>query len=167
MTDTAVRRVTRSGTFVTAQPWITTAARVGMAVVLYLAGWAKFTEPTPLKELAVSAYQILPDSMVTPVGVGLPILELVLAAMLLLGFATRFVGAAAAILMVIFIAGIISAWSRGLKIDCGCFGGGGVTKDPKYLQEILRDTGFFVLSLWIALLPKSKFAVDKLLGLYD
>lgn len=167
MTDTAVRRSAGSGTWVAAQPWLTTAARVGLAVVLFMAGWAKFTEAPALQKLAVSSYQILPDSMVGVVGVGLPILELALAAMLLVGFATRFVAAASGVLMIIFIAGIISAWARGLRIDCGCFGGGGQVKDPKYLQEILRDTGFLALAVWITVLPKGKLAVDRLLGLYD
>lgn len=167
MTDTAVRRIAGSGTWAAAQPWLTTVARVGLAAVLFAAGWAKFTEAPALQKLAVSAYQILPDSVVGVVGVGLPILEMALAAMLLAGFATRFVAAAGGVLMVIFISGIISAWARGLHIDCGCFGGGGATKDPKYLQEILRDLGFLALAVWITVLPKSKLAVDGMLGLYE
>jgi hypothetical protein len=31
------------------QPWLTTAARAGLAVVLGLAGWAKVTEPASLQ----------------------------------------------------------------------------------------------------------------------
>jgi uncharacterized membrane protein YphA (DoxX/SURF4 family) len=168
MTDTAVRRTTGSATWPAAQPWLTTVARVGLAAVLFTAGWAKFTEAPALQKLAVSAYQILPDSVVGVVGVGLPILEMALAAMLLAGFATRFVAAAGGVLMLVFIAGISSAWARGLHIDCGCFGGGGVTKqNPHYLQEILRDLGFLALAVWITILPKSKLAVDRLLGLYE
>jgi uncharacterized membrane protein YphA (DoxX/SURF4 family) len=134
-----------------------------------MAGWAKATEPQALQKLAVSAYQILPDGMVGAVGIGLPILEMALAAMLLLGFATRFVAAAGGLLMIIFIAGIISAWTRGLSIDCGCFGGGGAVGkgQTRYLQEILRDLGFLALAAWIVVLPKSKLALDRMLGLYD
>jgi uncharacterized membrane protein YphA (DoxX/SURF4 family) len=168
-TDTAARRSARFSTWTTMQPWLTTVARLGLAVVLFMAGWAKFTEPAPLQKLAVSAYQIIPDSMVGAVGTGLPILEMCLAGMLLLGFATRFVAAAGGLLMIIFIAGIISAWTRGLSIDCGCFGGGGAVGkgQTRYLQEILRDLGFLVLACWIVVLPKSKLALDRLLGLFD
>lgn len=39
-------------------------------------------------------------------------------------------------------------------------------QDPKYLQEIFRDLGFLALAAWITVLPKSKLALDRLLGLY-
>ncbi|GAA2101332.1 MauE/DoxX family redox-associated membrane protein [Actinomadura alba] len=156
------------GAWTKAQPWITTAGRVGLAGVLGYAGWAKVTEPPALQKLAVSSYQILPDSLVAPVGFGLPILELVLAVLLLLGFGTRFTGAFSGLLMIIFIGGIISVWSRGLSIDCGCFGSGGAVEQgqTRYLQEILRDTGFLALAAWITAFPRSKLALDRLLGLY-
>lgn len=152
------------------QPWLTTAARVGLAVVLGLAGWAKATEPASLQKLAVRSYQILPEGMVGLVGIGLPVLELALAGLLVLGFATRLAAVASALLLVVFIAGIISVWARGLSIDCGCFGGGGAAPrdgmGARYLREILRDLGFLVLAGWIAVLPKSRLALDRFLGLY-
>lgn len=152
------------------RPWLTTAARCGLAVVLGLAGWAKVTEPPSLQRLAVRSYQILPDGMVSLVGVGLPVLELALAGLLVLGFATRLAAVASALLFVVFIAGIISVWARGLSIDCGCFGGGGAAPragmGARYLREILRDLGFLVLAGWIVVLPKSRLALDRLLGLY-
>lgn len=147
--------------------WITTAARAGLAVVLGWAGLAKATEPPALQELAVEAYRLLPDGLITPVGVGLPILEIVLAALLLAGFATRFSGALSGLLMVVFIAGIASAWARGLKIDCGCFGGGGEVSDPPYLSEIVRDLGFLALAAWITLRPPGRLALDRKVGLYE
>lgn len=150
----------------TTQPWLTTAARIGLALVLAWAGWAKASQPVSQQELAVEAYQLVPDGMVTVVGVGLPILELALAALLVLGFATRLTAALGGVLMIVFIAGIISAWSRGLKIDCGCFGGGGAAADPHYLREILRDSGFLALAAWIMVWPRSKLAVDRLLGMH-
>lgn len=148
-------------------PWITTAARIGLAVVLGWAGWVKVTQPPALQKLAVDAYQLLPDGMIGPVGIGLPILEVVLAALLVAGFATRFGAALAGLLMIVFIAGIASAWARGLKIDCGCFGGGGQVADPPYLGEIMRDVGFLALAGWIAVRPRGRFSVDGMLGLYE
>lgn len=156
------------GSWPMAQPWITTVFRLGLAGVLAYAGWAKVTEPPALQKLAVSSYQILPDRLVEPVGYGLPILELVLAVLLVAGFGTRFTGAFSGLLMVVFIAGIISVWARGLSIDCGCFGSGGVVEEgeTRYLQEIARDAAFLVLAAWITAFPRSKFALDRLLGLY-
>ncbi|MCW2904379.1 MAG: DoxX family protein [Streptosporangiaceae bacterium] len=168
MTDDESAAPARSGAWWRTRPWITTACRLGFAAVLAYAGWAKATEPPALQKLAVSSYQILADSLVGPVGFGLPILELVLAALLVVGFGTRLAGAVGAVLMIVFIAGIISAWARGLSIDCGCFGNGGAVQkgQTRYLQEILRDTGFLAMGAWIAAFPRSRFALDRLLGLY-
>lgn len=150
-----------------ADPWTTTAARAGLAVVLGWAGLAKALEPPALQKLAVEAYQLLPEGLITPVGLGLPILEIVLALLLLAGFATRVSGVLSALLMAVFIAGIASAWARGLKIDCGCFGGGGQVADPPYLSEIVRDLGFLALAVWIAVWPPGRAALDRRLGLYE
>ena len=46
-------------------------------------------------------------------------------ALLLAGLLTRGAAAVAGLLMLVFVAGIASAWARGLSIDCGCFGTGG------------------------------------------
>jgi uncharacterized membrane protein YphA (DoxX/SURF4 family) len=150
------------------KPWITTVARLCLAAVLTAAGWAKVTEPAALQQLAVSSYQILPAGFVEPVAYGLPVLELVLAALLLIGFATRFTAVFSGLLMVVFIAGVISVWVRGLSIECGCFGGGGAVQagQTRYLQEIVRDTVFLGLAAWIAVFPRGRFAVDRLLGLH-
>jgi uncharacterized membrane protein YphA (DoxX/SURF4 family) len=150
-----------------ADQWITTAARLGLAVVLGWAGLAKATEPPALQKLAVEAYELLPDALIAPVGLGLPILELVLAGLLAAGFATRVSAVLAGLLLAVFIAGIAAAWARGLRIDCGCFGGGGQVSDPPYLSEILRDVGFLALAAWIFLRPPGRFAADRALGLYD
>src|SRR5262245_45492374 len=105
--------------------WITVVVRVLLAAVLGYAGYATFSQPPGLRELAVSAYQIVPHSLVPAMAVGLPLLEMVFAAMILLGLATRLMAVCVGLLFIVFIAGIISAWARGLSIDCGCFGGGG------------------------------------------
>jgi uncharacterized membrane protein YphA (DoxX/SURF4 family) len=150
------------------QEWISVVVRVTLAAILGYAGYAKFTEAKPLQKLAVSSYQILPKGMVTPVAFGLPVLEMALAAMILLGFATRVMAICVGLLFVVFIAGIISAWARGLSIDCGCFGGGGsVAKgQTHYLREILRDLGFLVLAAWLMVFPRGRLALDRVLGLY-
>jgi uncharacterized membrane protein YphA (DoxX/SURF4 family) len=157
-----------SGAWPMIKPWITTVTRLCLAAVLGLAGLAKIHEPAALQKTAVAAYQVLPEGLTGPVGYGLPVLELVLAALLLVGFATRFTAVFAGILMVVFIAGIMSVWARGLSIDCGCFGGGGAVEagQTRYLQEIVRDTAFLGLAAWTGAFPRSRFAMDRVLGLY-
>ncbi|MGH3374104.1 MAG: MauE/DoxX family redox-associated membrane protein [Actinoallomurus sp.] len=163
--DNFLRTFTRA--IMRQQEWITFGVRVLLAVIMGTAGYAKFSEAEGLQKVAVSSYRILPQGMVAPVAFGLPVLEMALAALILFGFATRAMAICVGLLFVVFIAGIISVWARGLSIDCGCFGGGGLVGKghTHYLREIFRDLGFLVLAAWLMVYPRGKFALDRLLGL--
>ena len=119
-------------------PWLTTAARLALAVVWTWAGLAKIADPDAALR-AVRAYELFPEALVKPVAWGLPFVELALAVLLLLGLATRPAAWASALLFVAFIVMIGSAWARGLAIDCGCFGGGGATEAVDAGQYALGD----------------------------
>ncbi|UGQ10105.1 DoxX family membrane protein [Yinghuangia sp. ASG 101] len=151
-----------------ALPWIGVAARIGLAVVWAWAGWEKAANPAQAAQ-AVRAFDVLPESLVEPIGYALPYLELGLAALLLIGLGTRIVAGLSALLLVVFIAGIAQAWSRGLAIDCGCFGGGGpiAPDQTKYLQEILRDLAFMVPAVWLLFLPRTRLSADAWLAVDD
>ncbi|MFI6576519.1 MauE/DoxX family redox-associated membrane protein [Nocardiopsis sp. NPDC050513] len=150
----------------TVQPWLTLACRVGLAAVLITAAVSKY--PPALSVQAVEAYDLFPTDLARLIGYTLPLFELALAVLLLVGLATRYTAAATTVLMVVFIAGIVSAMARGLSIDCGCFGGGGQV-DPEettYGLSIARDIGFAALGAFIAIWPRSPFALDRPLGLF-
>ena len=76
---------------------------------------------------AVRAYDATPEWLSKAIGYGLPVLELCLGALLILGVAVRL----AAIVVDRAVRGLpdrrLQAAARGLKMDCGCFGGGGTT----------------------------------------
>ena len=107
------------------------------------------------------AYRLLPDDLARLVAYGLPVLEVSLGLMLLLGVATRLAAVAVGVLLIVFIAGIVSAAVRGLQIDCGCFGGGGEVGagQTRYGQEIARDLGLLALCGFLVARPRSRFAV--------
>jgi uncharacterized membrane protein YphA (DoxX/SURF4 family) len=147
-------------------PWLATAARLLLAVVWTWAAISKIADPDASVR-AVRAYRILPEVLVEPVGWGLPFLELGLALLLAAGLATRLVAAVSAALLVVFMIGIVTAWARGLRIDCGCFGGGG--DDPTagtgtYLRDLVRDGGLVVVAVGLTMWPRSRLAVDNLVG---
>jgi uncharacterized membrane protein YphA (DoxX/SURF4 family) len=139
---------------------------VGLAAVAFAAGLAKITD-LPASVRAVRAYEILPEAVVPLVGDALPMVEILLGVLLLLGLFTRFAAITFGALMVVFIIGIASAWARGLAIDCGCFGGGGsITPDQtKYPLEILRDLGLVAVSAVVAWWPRTRLSLDDSLGL--
>ncbi|MFC0508363.1 MauE/DoxX family redox-associated membrane protein [Micromonospora costi] len=144
------------------RPWLGTAARLGLAAVWLLAGASK-VDDLAASGRAVNAYQILPYDVSTVVGAALPFVELALGVLLLVGLATRLTAGVSALLLVVFIAGIASAWARGFAIDCGCFGSGGQLAEgqaPSYLPEILRDLGFLVLAGFLLVWPRTPVSVD-------
>jgi uncharacterized membrane protein YphA (DoxX/SURF4 family) len=139
-------------------------ARLVLGGVLLVAGLLKVTKPE-VSARAVQAYQLLPFDLATYVGYGLPILEVVLGALLVLGLFTRTAAAVSGVLLVVFIIGIASAWARGLNIDCGCFGEGG-TIDPsqtRYLEEILRDVGLVLCAAWLVIRPRTAYSLERTL----
>ena len=145
--------------------WIGTAVRLGLAVGWAWAGLAKISDPETAAQ-AVRAYRILPESLVRPFGYGLPFLELAVALLLVIGLGTRIAAFVSGVLLLVYISSIASVWARGIAIDCGCFGGGGAVAASKteYLQEILRDTGFLLLTAWLLWRPASKLSLDRWLA---
>jgi hypothetical protein len=69
--------------------------------------------------------------------------------------------------MLAFLVGVISAWARGLSIDCGCFGGGGQVdpEETEYLTVVLRDGALLLASLFLARWPRSRWSADSALRL--
>ncbi|WP_431930119.1 MauE/DoxX family redox-associated membrane protein [Nonomuraea jabiensis] len=145
---------------------MTTFARLVLGGVLIAAGALKIGNPAD-SVVAVKAYQLLPESVAVPVGYALPILEIVVGLLLVVGLLTRTAAVIAGLLMLAFVFGIAWAWANGLRIDCGCFGGGGqlgAGQEPAYLLDILRDFGLVLLGAWAARFPPGRFAIDGALG---
>lgn len=148
-------------------PWISTVARLGLAAVFLTAGALKIGD-LAASGRAVNAYRLMPFEVARTVGAIQPFLEIALGLLLLAGLAVRVSAGIGAVLLVVFIGGIVSAWARGLRIDCGCFSAGGdlgAGRAPTYGVEILRDVGFLILAGILLWRPVTRFSVDgALLG---
>jgi uncharacterized membrane protein YphA (DoxX/SURF4 family) len=141
-------------------PWLATAARLLLGGVFLVAGLLKIPDPAAAVR-AVRAYRLLPEALVAPVAFGLPVVEIAVGLALIVGVFVRTAAIASAVLLVVFLAGVGSAWARGLQIDCGCFGGGGqvAAADPAYPAEILRDSALLLVALALARWPRSRLAL--------
>ena len=137
-------------------------ARLGLAAVWLISGIIKAVDPRTTV-VAVRAYQIFPESLVGIIAGILPFLEIALGVLLVIGLATRLTAVLSAVVLVAFIAGVISAAARGLSIDCGCFGGGGdvAAGQTAYTEEILLDLGFLTLAVYLILRPDTPLSVDR------
>ncbi len=145
--------------------WISTAARLGLAAVWLVAGGLKVGDLAESGR-AVNAYQIFPYEVSKVIGAAQPFLEITLGLLLLAGLAVRLSAGISAGLMVIFIAGIVSAWARGLQIDCGCFSSGGelaAGQSPQYAWDLARDAGFLLLAGILLWRPRTRYSIDGVL----
>jgi uncharacterized membrane protein YphA (DoxX/SURF4 family) len=138
-----------------------TVARCGLAAVLAVSGLLKVVDPAQTR-IAVGAYEILPAGLVGPVVTALPLVELVLATLLVAGAFTRWTALASATLLMVLMIGIAQAWVRGLSIDCGCFGGGGAVTEgaTRYPQELARNFGLLLVASWLVVRPQTALSID-------
>ena len=144
--------------------WVGLLARLVTGGVWIAAGAVKLPDPAQSVD-AVRAYQLLPASLVEPVGQLLPVVEIVVGATLVLGLLARGSAVVSALLFGAFIGGIAAGGARGITIDCGCFGGGGYDPDAasQYPWEIARDGALLLASLFVAWRPSTRLALDALL----
>jgi len=110
--------------------------------------------------LAVNAYDVLPERLVEPVALLLPWTEIAVALLLVLGLFVRVAGIATAALSAVFIAGLAQAKARGLQIDCGCFGGGGLGDGVSW-WDIVRDIPILLAGLYLAARPHGPLQLDN------
>jgi hypothetical protein len=99
--------------------WVYRFMRGALAVIFLHAGATKLLDPQAFAVL-IDAYGIVPDALLMPVAVGLPLLEVVAA----VGLMADIRGSLAVIaaLLVIFMAILVYGIRIGLDVDCGCFG---------------------------------------------
>ena len=142
--------------------WVGLLARVVTGGVWVVAGALKLPDPAASVR-AVRAYDLLPEAIVPTVGHLLPVVEVVVGLLLLVGLLTRPAAVVSSLLFVAFIVGISAAWARGMSIDCGCFGGGGFDADAreKYPWEIARDVGLLAASAWLVVRPSARLSLDR------
>lgn len=145
-----------------AERWAGTAARLILAAVWLFAALSKLGEPRTFLR-AVRAYEATPEWLSQAIAYGLPVLELCLAVVLLFGVASRLAALVSAVLLAVFLVGIVQAWARGLKLECGCFGGGGVTAHPNYWLDVVRDVALLAVALFLLRRPLTQYSVDDYL----
>lgn len=114
--------------------------RIGLTAVFLFSGVTKLAEPRSFAVI-IEAYGILPELLIMPVALLLPLLEIVAALGLISG--RRGSLELMTVLMLIFMAVLAYAIYLGLDVDCGCFG----PEDPEakafhgLRNALYRDVG--------------------------
>ena len=147
------------------QPWITFGFRLILGGVLLVAGALKVTDPYGSAP-SVRAYQVLPIHLANFLGFVLPFIEIGIGIFLIVGIWVRLTSLAGAALMLVFVIAIAQAWARGISLDCGCFGKGGLLASDKlpvwnYSVEIARDIALALVGGYLFRFPQGKLGLDK------
>ena len=145
-------------------PWISLVLRLLLGAMWLYYSVPKLAQPTQ-NISQVRDYQILPKGLVSTFAYGQPYLELALGLLLIVGLGTRLVALFSAILLLVYIGGIISLGARGISISCGCGGGGGLVAagHTRYTLDVLRDVLYLLPALWLLWKPRSKYSADDAL----
>ena len=120
------------------------AARLLMAGIFIYASIDKIAHPAAFAK-DVNNYQILPDALINLTALVLPWLELLLGLCLLAGIWLP--GAVLTVngLLLVFLAALVFNLARGLDVNCGCFGAGGLGPSMSTGGYLLRDMAFLAL----------------------
>jgi uncharacterized membrane protein YphA (DoxX/SURF4 family) len=119
--------------------------------VFIFAGMVKLRDPQ-LFLIAIRNFRILPDPFAAWLALGLPWLEIFSGLAVLTGFLRR--GALLLLIacLVVFLVAIVVAWTRGLDIDCGCFGS---TFKSDVRTEFALDLLLLTVGAWLLSREKS------------
>jgi Methylamine utilisation protein MauE/AhpC/TSA family len=132
-----------------------TALGLALAGVFVVAAWAKLRHPERSRT-GIAALG-LPDSIVAPVSVALPAVELVVAALLLIE-PLRETGAVAALgLLGLFTAVLVTNLLRGRRPACACFGA--LANAPIGWTSVGRNVALMVVAGSLIWLPQADLEV--------
>jgi hypothetical protein len=106
-------------------PWLDRLSRWLIATVFLFAAVPKLLDVKAFASI-VNAYAMLPDYLVMPAAIAIPVVEVILAAGLVCNNWQSTLGSL--LLMVFFVLLLSYSIYVGLDIDCGCFG----PEDPEY-----------------------------------
>ena len=119
-------------------PWPYRASRVFLGGIFIWAGAAKLINPRAFAR-TLSAWGLVPDELLVPVAIGLPVIEIL--AGLGLVFDLRGSLKVISALLVMFLAVLGYGIMSNLNVDCGCFSAEELHAQSSLRIAFLRDLG--------------------------
>jgi putative oxidoreductase len=129
---------------------IALALRLLLGAVFVYAAYTKLRQSWLLFALSIDSYQLLPEWAVFALARTLPLLELALGVLLILGVWLRYLSIAAAAILGLFFSVMVVSYFRGAGIDCGCFGVG----EPLSARTLARDGVLLVAAVALVVLSR-------------
>jgi len=128
--------------------------RIILGCVWLYAAYTKLRQPWLVFAMSIDAYRLLPEWAVLTIARTLPWLELAIGVLLIAGVAMRYVSILGTVILMVFFGVMLSAYTRGLGIDCGCFGLG----DALSWKTLVRDGSLLLAAAGLAYLSWNRQA---------
>lgn len=112
---------------------------------------------------AIYNYHILPGEMINIVAIFLPWLEALTGLALIIGAYYRGAVLWVNLMLVIFLAALISTIMRGIDIDCGCFKAAAAAAAPAW-ESVTLDGVLFLLGIQLLISKSRKFQLSNLVS---
>jgi len=138
--------------------WLGLALRLAAAAVWVVAGAAKIPQIHAF-QVTVQRYGILPPGLSGPFAYVLPFLEVAIGLYLAAGLFVRGTALVGTALFAMFLTAQVSAWARGISLDCGCFGS--LAESTVGPLTILRDFGLGIPTFLMLAFPARLLSVDR------
>jgi putative oxidoreductase len=114
--------------------WTLGMLRLVLGGVFIYAGAVKVGAPQALAA-SIATFQILHAALINLLAITLPIFELTVGALLVVGVWLRAASLGTLVMTSVFTFALVSALARGLAVDCGCFGNeAGAAQTLKYIS---------------------------------
>lgn len=137
---------------VLANPWTPMVLRLFLGGIFLWAGLVKIQGMGSFAD-NIDAFKLFPAAIVNLLAVSLPLLEIIIGGMLLIGWQKRQAAFAGMLLLAVFTLVLLQAQVRGLTVDCGCFGDSNDMKSTPWValgRDLVLLAGAVLLYLRIA-----------------
>jgi uncharacterized membrane protein YphA (DoxX/SURF4 family) len=132
--------------------------RVLVGALLLVAGILKVGH-APELAASIAGFRLLPPSVVGPLALALPYVEIFLGAYLAAGLFTRVIASIAALQFLCYAAAVASAVVRHIPANCGCFGPNDATVAD--WPHVALDLVLTAASAFVAYAAPGALAVDR------
>jgi uncharacterized membrane protein YphA (DoxX/SURF4 family) len=141
-------------------PWAQSFAlgfRFFLGGVLLLSGVSKARDISGFR-IALRGYDLLPAPLIPSIAFSIPIIEIILGALLVVGLRVDVTGISAGALLTAFTAWLAVALLRGKEIDCGCFSS---TAPSRISWSYLARNGILILMAAVAAVALPLLSLDE------
>jgi uncharacterized membrane protein YphA (DoxX/SURF4 family) len=131
--------------------------RVALGLVFMYAGFAKLLDPKAFA-ITVSHYDAIPQFLLAPFAVGLPVMELIAG----LGLVINVRGSLAIVFALLVLFTLVLGYGvlNGMDIDCGCFSPEEIDGRNNIKRALLRDLLMIVAAFYLYMYRRVKMTTD-------